>query len=104
MRKSLRQAQEEHAKFLKKMGIPKRHKLGGVPYDMERTNQKLPPLSNSLGNGFVKSVDDWKWKGKQEKPETIREIEAKRKRVAPAYNKGATQYITDGADTKDIGR
>lgn len=40
-----------------------------------------------------------------EEPEHVRkEIIAKSKRVAIAYNKGAYQYITDGADTTDIGK
>ena len=101
MRKNLRNARKEHDKFLAKMGIPKRIKIQRGKMTAEKRESKLPPLSNAIGNGFVKSVDDWKWK---EKPETIREIEAKKKRVAPAYNKGATQYITPDADTKDIGR
>ena len=64
------------------------------------------PLSNSIpGNGFKKSVDDWKWKAdREESAETIKEIERKKTRVAPAYNKGATQYITDGADPTTLGR
>lgn len=32
------------------------------------------------------------------------EIEHKKSRVAPLFNKGAYQYITDEYDTKDIGR
>ena len=54
---------------------------------------------------FKKSVDDWKWKrDREETAETIKEIERKKTRVAPAYNKGATQYITDGADPTTLGR
>jgi hypothetical protein len=32
------------------------------------------------------------------------EIERKKKRTAPAYSKGAYQYITDETDIKEIGR
>jgi hypothetical protein len=32
------------------------------------------------------------------------EIAKKRKRIAPLYNKGAAQYITDETDPKTIGR
>lgn len=32
------------------------------------------------------------------------EIKRKRKRVAPAYNKGGYQYITDDTDPKTLGR
>ena len=68
--------------------------------------QRTAPLSNSIpGYGFKKSVDDWKWKrDREETAETIKEIERKKTRVAPAYNKGATQYITDGADPTTLGR
>lgn len=36
--------------------------------------------------------------------EAQKEIERKKKRVAPAYNKGAYQYVTEETDPKDIGR
>ena len=67
---------------------------------------RTSPCSDSIpGYGFKKSVDDWKWKrDREENAETIKEIERKKNRVAPAYNKGATQYITDGADPKTLGR
>jgi len=32
------------------------------------------------------------------------EVEAKKKRIAPMYNKGAYMLITDGTDPKEIGR
>lgn len=31
-------------------------------------------------------------------------LAAKKNRIAPAYNKGAYQYITDGADPKELGK
>jgi hypothetical protein len=38
-------------------------------------------------------------------PKHIREqIIAKSKRIAPAFSKGADQYITDGSDKKELGR
>ena len=50
-------------------------------------------------------LNDHKWKrDHEERPETIKAIEEKAKRVAPAYNKGATQYITDGTEAKYLGR
>lgn len=33
-----------------------------------------------------------------------KEIERKKKRLAPAYSKGAYQYITDGMDPTELGR
>lgn len=70
------------------------------------TESKAAPISNTIpGYGFKKSVNDWKWKrNREESAETIKEIERKKTRVAPAYNKGATQYITDGADPTTLGR
>ena len=63
------------------------------------------PLSNAIGNGFKRSVDDYKWrKDRAETVATIEEIERKKTRVAPAYNKGAVQYITDGTDPSHLGR
>jgi hypothetical protein len=67
--------------------------------------KELPPLSNSVGNGFKRSVDDYKWKrDREESAATIKEIERKKTRVAPAYNKGAVQYLTEGTDPATIGR
>lgn len=66
------------------------------------------PLSNTIPGGAASKRDlryDHKWKrDSEERPETIKAIEEKAKRVAPAYNKGATQYITDGTEAKYLGR
>jgi hypothetical protein len=66
------------------------------------------PLSNTIPGGIAAKRDirtDHKWKrDHEEKPETIAAIEEKAMRVAPAYNKGATQYITDGTEAKYLGR
>jgi len=75
-----------------------------TPIYYRETN--LPPVSNSIpGGGYKKSIDDYKWKrGKEESTQAIVEIEKKKRRIAPAYNKGANQYISDGADIKTLGR
>ena len=66
------------------------------------------PLSNTIPGGIAAKRDlrtEHKWKRDcEEKPETIKAIEQKAMRVAPAYNKGAVQYITDETDAKYIGR
>jgi len=67
----------------------------------------VAPLSNNLyaSGGFKRSVDDWKWKrDREESVETVKEIERKKTRTAPAFSKGAYQYITDGADPSTLGR
>lgn len=67
--------------------------------------KSLPALSNAVGNGFKKSVEDYKWKrDREEKLSTIKAIEEKKKRLAPSFNKGPVQYITDGADVETLGK
>lgn len=68
-------------------------------------SKPMPPLSNSVGNGFKRSVDDYKWKkDRQETVATAKAIEEKKKRLAPIANKTGYQYITDGADVETLGR
>ena len=63
------------------------------------------PLSNTVGNGFIRSVDDYKWKkDREESTATIRAIEQKKKQLAPAYSKGAVQFITQAADKTTLGK
>lgn len=40
----------------------------------------------------------------KEAPEVREAIIAKSKRLAPAYSKGAVQYVTDDADVQSLGR
>jgi hypothetical protein len=39
-----------------------------------------------------------------EDEQTRKAILAKSRRIAPAYNKGAASYVTDGMDTQELGR
>lgn len=81
---------------------PRKERMLNIP---ERPVSNLPPLSNSVGNGFKRSVDDYKWKrDREETIATIKEIERKKTKVAPIYSKGAFQYLTDGTDPATIGR
>ena len=106
-------ANAEHSEWLKSVGYYGKRKNGTVDrsYNLDvacyavRTGNTVAP-SNAIGNGFKgRSVDDYKWrKDMSESTATIAEIERKKTRVAPAYNKGATQYITDGADPKTLGK
>ena len=105
-------ANAAHAEWLKSVGYYGKRKDVDRSYNLEcsflaiNTDRVPPPVSNTIGNGFKgRSVDDYKWrKDVNETSATIAEIERKKTRVAPAYNKGATQYITDGADPKTLGR
>jgi hypothetical protein len=65
----------------------------------------LPPLSNSVGNGFKRSVEDYKWKrDREESVATAKAIEEKKKRLAPIYSKGPVQYLTEGVDPNTLGK
>lgn len=81
---------------------PRKERTLNIP---EREVKVLPPLSNSVGNGFKRSVDDYKWKrDREESAATAKAIEEKKKRLAPIYSKGPVQYLTDGADTTTLGK
>jgi len=104
--KTLRLREERKAYFASILkNKPRQERTLNIPERSAHEQKKLPPLSNSVGNGFKRSVDDYKWKrDREESVATIREIERKKTRVAPAYNKGAVQYFTDGTDPATIGR
>jgi len=107
--KRLAEATAKHNAWLEKQGLaPSQRKLKkafvgeyriDVPdYSVDRNPAEL---SNSIGNGFKTGVMANLHK---EKPEVQKEIMAKADRTAPAYSKGAYQYITPEADLSDIGR
>ena len=108
--KSFLAAKSEHHKFLAKMGVTPavRKAVRGSRENFAdlTVESRAAALSQSIpGNGFKKSVDDYKWKkGRAEKPEVIAATEEKKKRLAPAYNKGPVMYITDEADKISLGR
>lgn len=106
--KKLLQLQKEHDKYLVSLGIKNiKRSTGHVAFpDLTISTRRVADLSNQIpSNGFKRTNDDYKWrKGKEEKPETIAEAEKKKKRIAPAYNKGPVMYITDDADKVSLGR
>lgn len=88
------------------------------PKIMSNPFNKFPSLATPEGRGtaHIKSLDptnmspalvhsimDPKRLAK-ETPEIRAAIIAKSHRIAPAYNKGAAQYITDETDLTDLGR
>lgn len=102
-KKVLRLREERKVFFSAILNGSRKERPINLPEPLPR--KELPPLSNSVGNGFKRSVDDYKWKrDREETVATIKEIERKKTRVAPAYNKGAVQYLTDGTDPATIGR
>ena len=66
------------------------------------------PLTNTIPGGIAAKRDkltEHKWKrGAEESAATVKAIEEKAMRTAPAFSKGAYQYITDEADAKYLGR
>ena len=66
------------------------------------------PMANVIPGGVAAKRDklnDHKWKrDQQESAATVQAMQDKASRTAPAYSKGAYQYITDGTDAKYLGR
>jgi hypothetical protein len=114
-------AAAEHDKWLRKQGlhpeqIAARQKTKSKTAKVE-TNQPKSESVKRLGDGFApivakRSVFDSAWRRDYEDDPLMAEREAialqqaeeKKKRIAPAYSKGAYQYISEGTDLKDIGR
>jgi hypothetical protein len=103
------EAEAKHNAWLAKQGLtPNQIKLKKAFVGNVRVNTKPDlttrnpyQLSNSVGNGFKKGIMVNLHK---ETPEVQKEIMAKANRTAPAYSKGAYQYITPGADLSDVGK
>ena len=106
--KRLEEATAKHNAWLAKQGLaPDQRKLkkaftGDVRISIPDLTTTNPyELSNVVGNGFRRGVMENLHK---ESPEVQKEILAKAARTAPAYSKGAYQYITPGVDLSDIGK
>jgi hypothetical protein len=97
----LREERKSYFKSILKGSVKERSL--NMPEPLQQKN--LPPLSNSVGNGFKRSVDDYKWKrDREESAATIKEIEKKKSRLAPIYSKGPVQYVTEETDIQTLGR
>ena len=102
-----KRAVEEHEAWLRSRGIgakTKTEKRVASPNDIpdyRAGSRAAVPLGNQLGNGYQTGVMVNLHK---ESEATQKEIIAKSKRLAPAYNKGAYQYITPGSDIVDLGK
>ena len=101
---------ENHNNWLKSNGVhPDQltERLKNRKQSIEREqiieDRKLPPMSNTVGNGLKNDIWEKIRKG-IETVDTVNEIKAKSKRIAPAFNKGGYQYITPGMDLKDLGK
>jgi len=106
--KTLTEAQKKHLAFLRSVGYTGPNKRSCVAFQsLEVQNGKsVAPVSNTIpGNGFKRSIDDYKWKtGVVESAEVIAETERKKKKIAPIYNKGPVMYLTDEVDISTLGK
>lgn len=105
--KKQRELEESHAAFLRAMGYSgKKKERKRLTQDSESESRTSNiPSEGSFTPCYKQELDSWKWKkGREESQETINEIERKKKQIAPAYNKGGYQYITEGTDPSDLGR
>ena len=105
---SMIESQRKTQELLDRVGYrkpTKTHKK--FTYSLE-VESNAAPMSNTIPGGVAAKRDkltDHKWKrGAEESAATVKAIEDKAKRIAPAYNKGAVQYITDETDAKYLGR
>ena len=107
--KRLAESEAKHNAWLAKQGLTpnqlklKKEFVGNVRINTkpDLTTSNPYQLSNSVGNGYKKGIMENLHK---ESPEVQKEIMAKAARTAPAYSKGAYQYITPGADLSDVGK
>lgn len=101
--------EKENEAFLARFKIPKKiqikNRYWNMP-DLTTEKQNLANLSNNIpGSCFKRSIDDYKWKRETyEKTSTIKQIEEKKKRLAPMANKMPYQYITDETDPTFLGK
>ena len=107
--KRLAEATDKHNAWLRERGLHPEQRTLQKAFKGKYENaipdynvgDNLVQLSNSVGNGYKKGIMANLHK---ESPAVQREILDKAKRTAPAYSKGAYQYITPGADLTDIGK
>jgi hypothetical protein len=70
----------------------------------QRRAPKTVPTSNRIpGSALAKDLlHEHKWKqGAEETDATVREMRRKATQIAPAYNKGALQYLPKGMDSTE---
>lgn len=64
----------------------------------------IPSNNDSSGTLYINTQVELSPEMQVREEEARLELKRKSKRVAPAYNKGAYQYITDDTDPKTLGR
>jgi hypothetical protein len=106
-----KEARESEARALQKtkarLGIGTARPLKGaisspLAAATQRRAPKLAPTSDRIpASALAKDLlHEHKWKeGAEETGATVREMRRKATQIAPAYNKGALQYLPKGIDT-----
>lgn len=112
LEKQKREAAERRAqKRIDVLTAPRKHKsekpsiVFEVPKKWRPDEKKIPSLNDGVEP--VRSTTKKKqYAGEmaEREAEAQKEIEAKKKRVAPHWSKGSYQYITDEMDLSDLGR
>ncbi|MGE5261256.1 MAG: hypothetical protein ACM3MH_10325 [Actinomycetota bacterium] len=100
-RQARQRAARDLAETMHRFGLNGRQPSGGIVPDPLAAKPfvrrpKLAPTSNRIPGSAPQRdlLTAHKWRrGAEEKESTIREMQAKRSRIAPAYNKGALQYL-----------
>jgi hypothetical protein len=105
---SMIESQRKTQELLDRVGYRKPTKTTKkFTYSLE-VESNAAPMSNTIPGGIAAKRDkltDHKWKrGAEESAATVKAIEEKAMRTAPAFSKGAVQYITDETDAKYLGR
>ena len=101
------EANRSHDEFIAEILKGKSNGPRKFVYDLSVDKAGVAPVSDSIpgGGGFRRSIDDYKWRRDAvEKKETIQEIERKKSRIAPLWNKGGTMYISDATDPTTLGK
>jgi hypothetical protein len=90
------EAQKKHLAFLRSVGYTGPNKKSCVEFQSLKVESKnVAPVSNSIpGNGFKRSIDDYKWKsGRSEREEVIAETERKKKRLLQSATRAAINIL-----------
>jgi hypothetical protein len=67
----------------------------------QRRTPKTAPTSDRIsGSALAEDLSNWK-QGVEETEATVREMRRKTTQIAPAYNKGALQYLPKGIETDE---
>jgi hypothetical protein len=103
----LLRAKLQHQKWLSKQGLTldqiekKRVNITINPFPSYKVKEVSPTTNKFAPGGYKNSIMEKRF---SEKESVRKDIENKAKQVAPAFNKGAYQFISSIDDAKHIGK